>query len=73
MLKEKTKYFQKYIPVLQFDRLLVLDLHFDRNYEIVFSKKMTNAAICHISVALNINFNKKRGFKDTENCQKCKF
>ena len=33
--------------------------------------KMSNVAIYQISVAQNINFNSKRGFKDTKNYKKC--
>lgn len=35
--------------------------------------KITNIAISYIWVALNINFNKIRGFRYTENCRKFKF
>ena len=32
---------------------------------------MSNVAIYQISLAQNINFNSKRGFKDTKNYKKC--
>ena len=32
-----------------------------------------NTAICHISVALNISFGSKKGFRETQNCQNCNF
>ena len=34
--------------------------------------EIKNIAICHISVALNIYFNREKGFRDTKNCQNCK-
>ena len=35
--------------------------------------KLSNLAICHISVALNITFNSKKGVGDTKNFKNCNF
>ena len=34
---------------------------------------MSNTAICHISITLNIKFDREKDLRDTKNCQKCNF
>ena len=34
---------------------------------------MSSVAICHISIALDINLNGVKGFRDTKICRKFKF
>ena len=36
------------------------------------SNEMTNVALCHHLVSVNINFKTKGGFQDTKFCKKCK-
>ena len=54
---------------MQFQRLFVPNLYFSKKYEKALFKKMSNAAIGHISFALNINSNSVKDYRDTKNCK----
>ena len=55
---------------MQFHKLLVRDEKKVRNRTF---RKILNVAICHTSVALKINFNHVKGFRDTKSCRKIIF
>ena len=57
--------------MLQCNCHLVPNLYLNIKYEIGFFWKMSNTAICYISVALSIKFNSDKGPRDIANSKNC--